>query len=136
MQDRRILKPDEASHGFAFFHAREKFQIGAGQQGAEAGKVACEKPRLDNPGLCPGGQQRFGFLLHLHGDDDALSTFGKGDVCNQSEVDAPVLDMRLAGDQAFGGIQRNLDRRAALGQGIPGEPSGDQQGDDRDCPNK
>ena len=30
LQDRRILKPDEASHGFAFFHSREKFQIGAG----------------------------------------------------------------------------------------------------------
>ena len=133
--DRRHVEGDELAP-LLFRPAGIHRDVGAGEQRPEPGHPARGDPRPHRPEPRVLHEQVRGVLVELGGGDDPLAVRGERDVLHQADVDVLVLDLRLAGFQAFAGLEADRDRGPSLEDRLRGEPGARQHRNDGDDPDE
>jgi hypothetical protein len=101
--------------------------IGAGDQGAEAGDPGQADFRADHPELCSFVQMVFDLLGHGGVNDGEFQVLADIDRVDGPGLDALVHDLGLAGFEAFGGLEGDRDARALVTDCFVGDPSSDDR---------
>ena len=92
-QDRGILAPGEIPLDLAGLGSRQHADVGARKQGLDAGNIAGEEPRLDDPEDGPLGQQRLGLTGGGDCHDDMRLVRRERQALYRAEYDVLVFEL-------------------------------------------
>lgn len=102
-----LLKADELIGEFALggCEAGIEFDVGSGEECAEAGDSGASDAGADDPKLGVFVEEFAGAGGEADADDDAFEVFPEADGFDFADFDAAGLYFGLSGDDAFGGIE-------------------------------
>ena len=132
---RWLLEPDEAVRGVVLEPDIDA-DVRAGDQRGQTGHAADADARLLDPELGVLARQLRGAAVELDGGDDLVEVLGDVDRDDLADGDALVADVRDAGLQAVGALERDLDLRTRAQVRADRERAGRGDRDQRHDPDR
>ena len=126
LDKRRVLLSLECGLFLAPARRRQNADIRTRQKSVEAGDVAGEETRLDDPEYRSFGEQRRRLRVCRDGDEDVRIISRQPQALDRPKLDILELERRLAGLQTLGAVERDFDGRPFFRYCVPHQPSGDR----------
>src|SRR5262245_28084389 len=133
--DRSNFEADEVSTLVSRF-PKVHSNVGTGEERPESGHLAAGDSRPNNPESGIVYQIRLGFLDELNRRDDPLSFLVEFERFDFPNVKALEFDLGFAGFEAFGGFERDRNRRTLVQNPFDDDPPADQRGDNGNQPHQ